>query len=108
MAARSSKVIGARDCAAAPRPPAAARTRFRRRPCVASRVASTAFAVYSWRVHSPVGKGMKLQPGTAPRAAISVSHLSKRFGGQEILKGVSLEIASGETLVVLGPSGSGK
>jgi len=51
---------------------------------------------------------MKLQPGTAPRAAISVSHLSKRFGGQEILKGVSLEIASGETLVVLGPSGSGK
>ena len=40
--------------------------------------------------------------------AISVAHLSKSLGGQQIVADVSFEIAAGEMLVVLGPSGSGK
>ena len=32
----------------------------------------------------------------------------KRFGRLEVLKGVSLEVARGETICIIGPSGSGK
>src|SRR5262245_17646694 len=42
------------------------------------------------------------------QSAISVAHLSKSFGGQQIIDDVGFEIAAGEMLVVLGPSGSGK
>src|SRR5262245_30859209 len=42
------------------------------------------------------------------RPAISVTNLSKSFGGQPILSGITFEIAVGEVLVALGPSGSGK
>jgi ABC-type Fe3+/spermidine/putrescine transport system ATPase subunit len=41
-------------------------------------------------------------------AAISVIGLSKRYGKQRVLEDVSLDVPSGEVLVVLGPSGSGK
>ncbi|MBS1812326.1 MAG: ABC transporter ATP-binding protein [Acidobacteria bacterium] len=39
---------------------------------------------------------------------IRVKHLSKRFGPQQILRDVNLEISHGEVVVALGPSGSGK
>jgi sulfate/thiosulfate transport system ATP-binding protein len=39
---------------------------------------------------------------------IGVECLSKSLGGQQIIDGVSFDIAAGEMLVVLGPSGSGK
>lgn len=39
---------------------------------------------------------------------IRVVELVKRFGLQTILKGVSLQVATGEVCVLLGPSGSGK
>ena len=40
--------------------------------------------------------------------AIQVESLSKSFGEQTVLKGISLEIAQGQTLSVLGRSGTGK
>ncbi len=39
---------------------------------------------------------------------ITVRQLTKTLGTQEVLRGVDLEIATGETCVVLGRSGSGK
>lgn len=40
--------------------------------------------------------------------AIRVQGLSKSFGEQKVLDAVDLEVASGETLIVLGRSGTGK
>ncbi|MBO6148254.1 MAG: amino acid ABC transporter ATP-binding protein [Lachnospiraceae bacterium] len=42
------------------------------------------------------------------KVRIKVEHLKKYFGGQEVLKDISLEVDEGEVVVVLGPSGSGK
>ncbi len=39
---------------------------------------------------------------------IRVEGLIKRFGGQAVLDGIDLEIADGERVVVIGPSGTGK
>ena len=39
---------------------------------------------------------------------ISIRNVGKRFGSSEVLRDVTLEIASGELLALLGPSGSGK
>src|ERR1700756_4603257 len=49
-------------------------------------------------------------PRTAvPTASmIAVRSLAKRIDGQEILRGVDLEIARGETLAIIGRSGGGK
>jgi len=39
---------------------------------------------------------------------LEVRNVAKRFGSREVLKGVSLQIAGGEFLTLLGESGSGK
>jgi putative S-methylcysteine transport system ATP-binding protein len=39
---------------------------------------------------------------------ISVSHLSKRFANNELLKDINLNIKQGEIVAIIGPSGSGK
>src|SRR5438270_13930756 len=39
---------------------------------------------------------------------IAVRHLRKAIDGQEILRGVDLEVAAGETLVIIGRSGGGE
>ncbi len=39
---------------------------------------------------------------------ISIRNLHKRLGAQQVLKGVDLDIESGQTLVVIGRSGGGK
>ena len=39
---------------------------------------------------------------------ISIRNITKNFGGKSVLNGLSLEIPSGETLVIMGQSGCGK
>ncbi len=39
---------------------------------------------------------------------IKIRNLHKRFGSLEILKGIDLDVAKSEVVVVIGPSGSGK
>lgn len=41
-------------------------------------------------------------------AAIEIRNLCKRFGENEVLKGISLRVERGSTTVILGASGSGK
>jgi polar amino acid transport system ATP-binding protein len=41
-------------------------------------------------------------------ALITIKDLHKRFGHLEVLKGVTLEVKTGEVMVVIGPSGGGK
>jgi ABC-type Fe3+/spermidine/putrescine transport system ATPase subunit len=43
-----------------------------------------------------------------PEAPLEVRGVAKRFGAREVLKNISLNIASGEFLTLLGESGSGK
>jgi spermidine/putrescine transport system ATP-binding protein len=47
-------------------------------------------------------------PGVAGEILLAVRAVAKRFGEREVLKSLSLEIASGEFLTLLGESGSGK
>jgi polar amino acid transport system ATP-binding protein len=39
---------------------------------------------------------------------VSAEGVHKRFGRQEVLKGITLEVGAGEVMCLLGPSGSGK
>lgn len=39
---------------------------------------------------------------------LKISHLSKKFGDNEVLKDISTNITKGEVVVIIGPSGSGK
>src|SRR3984893_12605310 len=41
-------------------------------------------------------------------AALSIRALSKRYANLEVLKGIDLDIESGEFAVLVGPSGCGK
>jgi phospholipid/cholesterol/gamma-HCH transport system ATP-binding protein len=47
-------------------------------------------------------------PGLDSSPMIAVRGLKKKFGGQEILRGVDLTVARGETLGIIGRSGGGK
>jgi phospholipid/cholesterol/gamma-HCH transport system ATP-binding protein len=49
-----------------------------------------------------------MKPATSGDPAIQITDLCKAFGSQAILDGVTLQIGPGETLVVLGRSGTGK
>lgn len=48
------------------------------------------------------------KPETATEVVIDVKNLHKSFGDNSILKGVTFQVKKGESLVVLGKSGSGK
>ena len=52
--------------------------------------------------HKPARRDAPEQP------LLSVDGVSVRFGGQEVLRDINLEIPAGQTLVVLGESGCGK
>ena len=45
---------------------------------------------------------------TSGRALLTLENVSVRFGRQEVLKSISLEISEGESFVLIGPSGQGK
>ena len=47
-------------------------------------------------------------PTAVELPAISIQSLSKSFGTNEVLKDISLDVATGEVVCVIGPSGSGK
>lgn len=42
------------------------------------------------------------------KVLLEVKHLQKKYGGNEVLKDVSLTVAQGEVIVLVGPSGCGK
>src|SRR6185437_9707821 len=39
---------------------------------------------------------------------IAVTNLHKKFGRNEVLKGINIQVNKGEVISILGPSGSGK
>ena len=47
-------------------------------------------------------------PSTTPDVMISAQAIHKAFGGNQVLRGVSLDLLRGEVVAVIGPSGSGK
>ncbi len=57
-----------------------------------------------------MGGGMSLESALESHAGpmIALRGLRKRFGRHEVLKGIDLEAARREVLVLIGPSGSGK
>ena len=67
-------------------------------------------------MRDPTIVAVPAQPGMLQRtsglepqkAMVAVANLKKRIGRQEILAGVDMEVAAGETLVIIGRSGAGK
>ena len=57
-------------------------------------------------LHSMVpGAAVDVYKRQGQDSMISIQHLSKSFGDNEVLKDVNIEVAKGEVVVVLGPSG---
>ena len=53
-------------------------------------------------------RGLEANRGVKRGYAITVTDIRKNFGAVEALNGVSLDVAEGEKVVIIGPSGSGK
>jgi branched-chain amino acid transport system ATP-binding protein len=47
-------------------------------------------------------------PGTEPRSVLKITDLVAGYGGGDVLRGVSLEVAQGGITCVVGPNGAGK
>src|SRR6478609_3693622 len=44
----------------------------------------------------------------APKRIVAIRGLKKRFGANEVLKGIDLDVRAGEVIAIIGKSGSGK
>ncbi|HYP33243.1 MAG TPA: ATP-binding cassette domain-containing protein, partial [Burkholderiaceae bacterium] len=44
----------------------------------------------------------------APRVALELRDVRKRFGKTEIIRGASLKVDAGERVAIIGPNGAGK
>ena len=51
---------------------------------------------------------MAAEPSTFAAPIVTVSGLRKRFGANEVLKGIDLDVKAGEVIAIIGKSGSGK
>src|SRR5712675_2872287 len=56
----------------------------------------------------PPETSSKQANGEQKAPSLHVESLTKSFGKQAVLKGINLEVAQGETLAVVGRSGTGK
>jgi polar amino acid transport system ATP-binding protein len=54
------------------------------------------------------GDGLTEVIEIVPRTILLARDVRKRFGGHEVLRGVSLQVQRGEVVCMIGPSGSGK
>src|SRR5437764_4495181 len=57
---------------------------------------------------SPASESQSAPPDPSRPALLSIRNVAKAFGRNTVLRNVSLEIAEGEFLTILGESGSGK